>query len=59
MGVLELGCGTSNLAQKMVAMGVGSVTCVDYSKEVVRSRQKHAKDGITYQVGDIVEALPF
>jgi ubiquinone/menaquinone biosynthesis C-methylase UbiE len=56
---LELGCGSSNFAEKLVALKYSAITCLDFSKEIIKNKQKHAKEGITYKVHDILQPLPF
>lgn len=36
-----------------------AVTCLDFSKEIIKNKQKNAKEGITYKVHDILQPLPF
>ena len=57
--VLELGCGSSNFAEKLMSLKHKSVVCLDFSKEVIKSKQKKAKEGVSYKVHDITSVFPF
>lgn len=57
--ILQLGCGTSNLCEKLTTMS-HEVTCVDFSKEVIKNRSKNNKnDKISYKFHNIFEKMPF
>ena len=57
--VLELGCGSSNFAEKLTTIG-NEVTCLDFSKEIIKNRSKNnSNDKITYKLHNITEKLPF
>jgi 2-polyprenyl-3-methyl-5-hydroxy-6-metoxy-1,4-benzoquinol methylase len=56
---LELGCGSSNLAEKMTTLQ-HEVTCLDFSKEIIKSRAKsNSNSKITYKLHNIQEKLPY
>lgn len=60
-GILELGCGNSNLGAALAADGFRDVTCTDLSRVVVdRMQQKAAQAGssVRYQVANMLD-LPF
>jgi len=61
--LLELGCGTSDLAAKLVDDGWRNVTAIDISPQaVVAAIERHgfARQGLRYMVGDArrLDALP-
>ena len=57
--VLELGCGSSNLAEKLTTLQY-EVTCLDFSKELIKSRTKgNINSKISYKLHNIQEKLPF
>lgn len=43
----------------MMALHHEAVTCIDFSKEVIKNKQKQAKDGVSYKVHDLMQPLPF
>jgi len=57
--ILELGCGASNLADKLTTLE-HEVTCLDFSKEVIKNRSKNNSNSkITYKLHNITERFPF
>jgi 2-polyprenyl-3-methyl-5-hydroxy-6-metoxy-1,4-benzoquinol methylase len=57
--VLDVGCGTGRHAVSMAARGA-RVTAVDFSDGMLeRAKQKSGNANVTFQVCDLVHALPF
>lgn len=58
LDVLDLGCGSGVYAQYFLSQGVKSVTCVDFSKEMIELVKSKFGEKVNSYVQDLSQGLP-